>query len=52
MRSASVVLKKICNSNARTQIAEMSLRERRQLGFVTLDGSLAFSEWVGLAYDR
>ena len=26
--------------------------ERRQLGFVTLNGNLAVSGWVGLAYDR
>ena len=29
-----------------------TLRERRQLGFVTLNGNLAVSGWVGLAYDR
>ena len=28
------------------------LRERRQLGFVTLNANLAVSGWVGLAYDR
>ena len=28
------------------------VRERRQLGFVTLYGNLAVSGWVGLAYDR
>ena len=28
------------------------LWERRQLGFVTLNGNLAVSGWVGLAYDR
>ena len=28
------------------------VRERRQLGFVTLNGNLAVSGWVGLAYDR
>ena len=28
------------------------VRERRQLGFVTLNGNLAISGWVGLAYDR
>ena len=28
------------------------IRERRQLGFVTLNGNLAVSGWVGLAYDR
>ena len=27
-------------------------RERRQLGFVTLNGNLAVSGWVGLTYDR
>ena len=26
------------------------VRERRQLGFVTLNGNLAISGWVGLAY--
>ena len=29
-----------------------TLRERRQLGFVTLNGNLAVSGWVGLAYDH
>ena len=29
-----------------------SFRERRQWGFVTLNGNLAVSGWVGLAYDR
>ena len=29
-----------------------SIREHRQLGFVTLNGNLAVSGWVGLAYDR
>ena len=28
------------------------LRERRQLGFVTLNGNLTVSGWVGLAYDH
>ena len=28
------------------------LREHRQLGFVTLNGNLAVSGWMGLAYDR
>ena len=28
------------------------VRERRQLGFVTLNGNLAVIGWVGLAYDR
>ena len=28
------------------------LRERRQLGFVTLNANLAVSGWVDLAYDR
>ena len=28
------------------------LREFRQLGFVTLNNNLAFSEWLGLAYDH
>ena len=28
------------------------LRECRQLGFGTLNGNLAVSGWVGLAYDR
>ena len=28
------------------------VRERRQVGFVTLIGNLAVSGWVGLAYDR
>ena len=28
------------------------LRERQQFGFVTLNGNLAVSGWVGLAYDR
>ena len=28
------------------------LGERRQLGLVTLNGKLAVSGWVGLAYDR
>ena len=27
-------------------------RERQQLGFVTLNGNLAVSGWVVLAYDR
>ena len=26
--------------------------ERRKLGFVTLNGNLTVSGWVGLAYDR
>ena len=29
-----------------------TIRERRQLGFVTLNGNLAVNEWVGLVYDR
>ena len=29
-----------------------TFRESRQLGLVTLNGSLAVSGWVGLAYDR
>ena len=29
-----------------------TVREYRQLGLVTLNGSLAVSGWVGLAYDR
>ena len=29
-----------------------TIRERRQVGFVTLNGNLAVSEWVGLVYDR
>ena len=28
------------------------VRERRQIGFVTLNGDVAVSGWVGLAYDR
>ena len=28
-----------------------TLKERQQLGFVKLNGKLAFSGWVGLAYD-
>ena len=30
----------------------ISIRERRQLGFVMLNDNLAVSGWVGLAYDR
>ena len=30
----------------------LDIRERRQLVFVTLNGNLAVSGWVGLAYDR
>ena len=30
----------------------LAIRERQQLGFVTLNGNLAVSGWVGLAYDR
>ena len=32
---------------------QKTLRERRQLGFfLTLNGNLVISGWVGLAYDR
>ena len=30
----------------------IALREHRKLGFVTLNGNLLVSGWVGLAYDR
>ena len=30
----------------------LSVWERRQLGFVMLNGNLVVSRWVGLAYDR
>ena len=30
----------------------LAAREHQQLGFVTLNGNLAVSGWVGLAYDR
>ena len=42
------------NANKQTKIKivlKKHLRERRQLGFVKLDGNLAISGWVGLAYD-
>ena len=34
------------------KVASIQVRERQQLGFVTLNGNLAVSGWVGLAYDR
>ena len=34
------------------EIIYNEVRERRQLGFVMLNGNLAVSGWVGLAYDR
>ena len=36
----------------RIDFANIYLRQRRQLGCVTLNGNLAVSGWMGLAYDR
>ena len=36
----------------RIDFANIYLRQRRQLGCVTLNGNLVVSGWVGLAYDR
>ena len=35
-----------------TRLITILLRERRQIGFVTLNDNLAVSGWVGIAYDR
>ena len=42
-----------CNGLSSGSSSQLKLlRERRQLRFATLNGNLAVSGWVGLAYDR